>query len=54
MAERYRVSRAFGDAWLKAGKQAVRRVPSLITLGERNFLLNPLHRLLIEVSSRRP
>ncbi|MGO9802320.1 MAG: RES family NAD+ phosphorylase [Steroidobacteraceae bacterium] len=40
----YRVSRAFGDTWLKAGEQAVLRVPSLITPGEWNFLLNPLHR----------
>lgn len=40
----YRVSRAVGDAWLKTGEQAVLRVPSLITPGEWNFLLNPLHR----------
>jgi RES domain-containing protein len=40
----HRVSRAFGDAWLKAGEQAALRVPSLITPGEWNFLLNPLHR----------
>lgn len=39
----YRVSRTFGDAWLEAGEQAVLRVPSLITPGEWNFLLNPLH-----------
>jgi RES domain-containing protein len=40
----YRISRAYGDAWLKAGAQAVLRVPSLITPGEWNFLLNPLQR----------
>jgi RES domain-containing protein len=40
----YRVSRAFGDAWLKAGQRAVLRVPSLITPGEWNFLVNPRHR----------
>ena len=40
----YRVSRAFGDAWLKASEQPALRVPSLITPGEWNFLLNPLHR----------
>jgi len=27
----YRISRAFGDAWLKASEQPVLRVPSLIT-----------------------
>jgi len=40
----YRISRAFGDAWLKASEQPALRVPSLITPGEWNFLLNPLHR----------
>ena len=40
----YRISRAFGDAWLKASEQPVLRVPSLITPGEWNFLLNPLQR----------
>lgn len=39
----YRISRAVGDAWLKAGEQPVLRVPSVITSGEWNFLLNPLH-----------
>jgi len=40
----YRISRAFGDAWLKGSEQPVLRVPSLITPGEWNFLLNPLQR----------
>src|SRR2546421_8741600 len=40
----YRISRAFGDAWLKASERPVLRVPSLITPGEWNFLLNPLQR----------
>jgi RES domain-containing protein len=40
----YRISRAFGDAWLKASEQPVLPVPSLITPGEWNFLLNPLQR----------
>jgi len=40
----HRISRAFGDAWLKGSEQPVLRVPSLITPGEWNFLLNPLQR----------
>ncbi|HXS27765.1 MAG TPA: RES family NAD+ phosphorylase [Steroidobacteraceae bacterium] len=39
----YRVSRAFGNAWLEAGNKPVLRVPSVITPGEWNYLLNPLH-----------
>jgi RES domain-containing protein len=39
----YRVSRAFGNAWLKAGDKPALRVPSAITPGEWNYLLNPLH-----------
>jgi RES domain-containing protein len=39
----YQVSRAFGDAWLRAGAKPVLRVPSVITPGEWNYLLNPLH-----------
>ena len=39
----YRVSRAFGNAWLKAGDKPALRVPSVITPGEWNYLLNPLH-----------
>jgi RES domain-containing protein len=40
----YSVSRGFGDAWLKQGNKPVLRVPSVVTPGEWNFLLNPLHR----------
>ena len=40
----YQVSRTFGDAWLAAGDRPVLRVPSVVTQGEWNFLLNPLHR----------
>lgn len=39
----YRVSRSFGDAWLKAADKPALRVPSAITPGEWNYLLNPLH-----------
>jgi RES domain-containing protein len=37
-------SRAFGDAWRRAGRTAVLLVPSLVTCGwEQNALLNPEH-----------
>lgn len=39
----YKVSRAFGDAWLKGAERAALRVPSVITPGEWNCLLNPVH-----------
>jgi RES domain-containing protein len=39
----YGMSRAFGNAWLRAGDKPVLRVPSVITPGEWNYLLNPLH-----------
>ena len=39
----YRVSRRFGDAWLQAADKPALRVPSVITSGEFNYLLNPLH-----------
>jgi len=36
-------TRAFGDAWIASGNSAILRVPSVVTLGEYNFLLNPYH-----------
>lgn len=39
----YGVSRAFGDSWLKAAEKVALRVPSVITPGEWNYLLNPVH-----------
>jgi RES domain-containing protein len=39
----YKVSRAFGDSWLKAAERVALRVPSVITPGEWNYLLNPAH-----------
>lgn len=39
----YKVSRAFGDSWLKAAEKVALRVPSVITPGEWNYLLNPVH-----------
>jgi RES domain-containing protein len=37
------VSRAFGDAWLDAKTSPALLVPTIITPGEWNVLLNPLH-----------
>ena len=40
----YTASRAFGDAWLAAGRTAVLIVPSVVGRPvERNVLINPLH-----------
>jgi RES domain-containing protein len=40
---RVAVSRAFGDAWLKAKTTPAMLVPTVITPGEWNVLINPLH-----------
>ena len=32
-----------GDEWVRSGRSAVLRVPSVLADGEHNFLLNPLH-----------
>lgn len=37
------VSRNLGDAWLKAGRTALARVPSAILPNTFNYLFNPLH-----------
>jgi RES domain-containing protein len=37
------LSRRAGDAWLRAGKTALARVPSAILPDTWNYLLNPLH-----------
>ena len=39
----YRVSRGFGDSWLRGAEKAALRVPSVFTPGEWDFLLNPVH-----------
>jgi len=36
-------SRAVGDAWVRGGREAVLAVPSVVTPGEWNYLLNPAH-----------
>jgi RES domain-containing protein len=40
---RIAVSRAFGDTWLEAKTSPAMLVPTFITPGEWNVLLNPLH-----------
>jgi RES domain-containing protein len=40
---RLAVSRAFGDAWLEAKTMPAMLVPTVITPGEWNVLINPLH-----------
>src|SRR6202790_3481979 len=40
---RISVSRAFGDAWLEAKAAPAMLVPTIITPGEWNVLINPLH-----------
>lgn len=42
-SSRIEVSRAFGDAWLKAKMAPALRVPTILAPGEWNVLLNPLH-----------
>jgi hypothetical protein len=37
------VSRAFGDAWLKTNNLPALRVPTVITPGEWNVLVSPVH-----------
>jgi RES domain-containing protein len=40
---RLAVSQAFGDAWLEAKTTPAMLVPTIITPGEWNVLINPLH-----------
>jgi RES domain-containing protein len=40
---RLAVSRAFGDAWLEAKTTPAMLVPTIISPGEWNVLINPLH-----------
>jgi RES domain-containing protein len=43
-AENAEASRSFGDRWLREGRTAVLRIPSVVTDGrEYNVLINPLH-----------
>ncbi|MEY2881655.1 MAG: hypothetical protein RLZZ15_4035 [Verrucomicrobiota bacterium] len=38
-----RATQEFGAKWVREGRSAVLRVPSVVVLGEFNFLLNPSH-----------
>lgn len=42
-------TRAFGNAWLKSSRSAVLAVPSVVTNGEWNYLLNPAHPQFSEI-----
>jgi len=41
--ESNRISRAIGDGWLGSSRSAALAVPSVVTPGEWNYLLNPAH-----------
>jgi RES domain-containing protein len=36
-------TRIFGGTWLQKGASAILRVPSVVTLGEFSYILNPVH-----------
>jgi RES domain-containing protein len=36
-------TRSLGDRWVQETRSVVLRVPTVVTRGEHNFLLNPLH-----------
>lgn len=36
-------TQVIGDAWVRSQRSAVLAVPSVVTPGERNYLLNPVH-----------
>ncbi len=38
-----------GSAWVRKNKKLVLKVPSAVVAGERNFLINPAHRLFPKV-----
>ena len=42
-------SQAVGDAWLRQMRSAVLAVPSVVTPGEWNYLLNPAHLRFFEI-----
>ena len=43
-----------GDAWLRSRRTAVLAVPSVVTPGERNYLLNPAHPGISEIRIASP
>lgn len=54
-AEDVTTARAFGDEWLREGRTAVLRVPSVVTEGrEYNILINQAHRAARSVEASAP
>lgn len=49
-----RTSQDVGDAWIKAGRSAVLRVPSAVVPAEHNFVLNPEHADFAKLSISKP
>src|SRR5581483_3145624 len=45
---------AIGDAWVRSGRSAVLRVPSVIVPGENNYLLNPAHSKFKKIAIGKP
>ena len=42
-------TQVIGDAWVRSQRTAVLAVPSVVTPGERNYLLNPSHPRISEI-----
>lgn len=49
-----RASRDIGDRWLRERRSAVLAVPSVVTPGESNYLLNPAHPSFTEIKIGSP
>ena len=45
---------ALGDEWIRGGRSAVLRVPSVVVPTEPNFILNPLHPAFREIGIGKP
>ena len=43
-----------GDAWVAGGAGLILQVPSVVTVGEANYLVNPLHSGFPELSLGTP
>lgn len=46
--------RAIGDAWVREGRSAVLKVPSIVVPSESNYLLNPAHADFSKISVGAP
>jgi RES domain-containing protein len=47
-------TQVLGDAWIRSQRSAVLAVPSVVTPGERNYLLNPAHPRFSEIRIAAP